>query len=92
MTFPVGGTYATVSGLDLGNTEILLGFDASGGTLNYLGEVLFTGGDLTNANVTVSDYWDRDKITATKEHKQFADYSVSMTQIEKVDADELAGR
>lgn len=92
MTVPVGGIYANIDGGNLGDTEILLGFDASGGTLNYLGEVLFTGGDLINANITVTDYWDRDKETAVREHKQFAEYPLVKSQIEKVDIDDLTGR
>lgn len=91
MTVPVGGIYATVDAGNLGDTEILLGFDASGGTLNYLGEVLFTGGELTNTNITVSDYWDRDRETAIRDHKQLSGYSVVKPQIDKVDVDDLTG-
>lgn len=85
MTVPVGGVYATIDGHNLGDTDILLAFDATGGSLNYLGEVLFTGGDFTNSNIAISDYWNRDRKTAVKEHKQFANYPVIQPSIKKVD-------
>ena len=86
MLVPVGGAYGTIDGRDLGDTDILLGFDAVGGQLNYLGEVLFTGGDLSNQNVAISDQWDRDRETATKEHKLFSDYPVVRSMPVKVDS------
>ena len=88
MTLPVGGAYASISGTR-GSTEILLSFDVKGGALNYLGELLYEGGEFNNDNVTVTDHWSRDRETAVKSNKRFTEYPVILVDVRKADLSEL---
>ena len=67
-----------------------MSFEVVGGKVNYLGELLFTGGDYANESVSVSNHWERDRETAIKANRGISDYEVVFTNVEKLNAADLA--
>jgi len=62
---PAGPVYVYSYSSDA-ETDILMEIEIQGGAINYLGEILLTGEPLSNENVTIEDFWDRDRVTAEK--------------------------